>query len=99
MDHDVAIVGAGFGGMGAAIALQRAGVTDVVILEREDDLGGTWYVNHYPGLTVDIPSATYSYSFEPNPDWPHVFARGHELKAYCDRVADKYQLRKLMRFG
>ena len=85
--------------MGAAIALQRAGVTDLVVLEREDDLGGTWYVNHYPGLTVDIPSATYSYSFAPNPDWSHVFARGHELKAYCDGVADKYGLRKLMRFG
>jgi cation diffusion facilitator CzcD-associated flavoprotein CzcO len=99
MDHDVAIVGAGFGGMGAAIALQRAGVTDFVLLEREDDLGGTWHVNHYPGLTVDIPSATYSYSFEPNPDWAHVFARGHELKAYCDTVADKYGLRESMRFG
>ena len=99
MDHAVAIVGAGFGGMGAAIALQRAGVDDFVILEREDDLGGTWYVNHYPGLTVDIPSATYSYSFEPNPDWEHVFARGHELKVYCDRVAQKYDLRRFMRFG
>src|SRR5689334_12461667 len=99
MDHDVAIVGAGFGGMGAAIALQRAGVPDVVILEREDDLGGTWYVNHYPGLAVDVPSATYSYSFEPNPGWQHVFARGAELKAYCDDVADKHDLRRHMRFG
>jgi cation diffusion facilitator CzcD-associated flavoprotein CzcO len=85
--------------MGAAIALQRAGIDDFVILEREDDLGGTWYINHYPGLTVDIPSATYSYSFEPNPDWEHVFARGHELKEYCDRVAEKYDLRRHMRFS
>ena len=99
MDHQVVIVGAGFGGMGAAIALQRAGVEDYVILERADDLGGTWYVNHYPGLTVDIPSATYSYSFEPNPNWSHVFARGHELKAYCDQVAAKHDLRGHMRFG
>jgi cation diffusion facilitator CzcD-associated flavoprotein CzcO len=99
VDHEVAIVGAGFGGMGAAIALQRAGVDDFIILEREDDLGGTWYVNHYPGLTVDIPSATYSYSFAPNPKWAHVFARGSELKAYCDSVAAKYDLRRSMRFG
>ncbi len=99
VDHQVVIVGAGFGGMGAAIALQRAGVEDYVILERADDLGGTWYVNHYPGLTVDIPSATYSYSFEPNPNWSHVFARGHELKAYCDQVATKHELRSHMRFG
>lgn len=99
MDHEVAIVGAGFGGMGAAIALQRAGVDDFVILEREDDLGGTWYVNHYPGLSVDIPSATYSYSFAPNPDWTHVFARGRELKAYCDDVAATYDLRRRMRFN
>ncbi|HUS21038.1 MAG TPA: NAD(P)/FAD-dependent oxidoreductase [Aeromicrobium sp.] len=99
LDHQVVIVGAGFGGMGAAIALQRAGVEDYVIFERADDLGGTWYVNHYPGLTVDIPSATYSYSFEPNPNWSHVFARGHELKAYCDQVAAKHDLRSHMRFG
>jgi cation diffusion facilitator CzcD-associated flavoprotein CzcO len=99
LDHQVVIVGAGFGGMGAAIALQRAGVEDYVIFERADDLGGTWYVNHYPGLTVDIPSATYSYSFEPNPNWSHVFARGHQLKAYCDQVAAKHDLRSHMRFG
>jgi cation diffusion facilitator CzcD-associated flavoprotein CzcO len=68
-DHDVIIVGAGFGGMGAAIQLDRLGIRDVVILEREGDLGGTWHVNHYPGLAVDIASVTYSYSFEPNPDW------------------------------
>ena len=99
IDHQVAVVGAGFGGMGAGIALQRAGVDDFVILESEDDLGGTWYVNHYPGLTVDIPSATYSYAFEPNPDWTHMFARRGELKNYCDHVATKYDLRQHMRFG
>jgi cation diffusion facilitator CzcD-associated flavoprotein CzcO len=61
---DVVIVGAGFGGMGAAIQLNRLGYDDIVIVEREDDLGGTWHVNHYPGLTVDVPSTTYSYWFE-----------------------------------
>ena len=70
--HDAVIVGAGFGGIGAAIQLQRLGLRDLVILEREDDLGGTWHVNRYPGLAVDIMSVTYSYSFEPNPYWSLV---------------------------
>lgn len=97
--HDAVVVGAGFGGMGAAIALQRLGLDDVVILEREDDLGGTWHVNRYPGLAVDIPSATYSYSFAPNPHWSRLYAPGAELKQYCDDVADRFDLRRLMRFG
>ncbi|HNO39763.1 MAG TPA: NAD(P)-binding protein, partial [Marmoricola sp.] len=78
--HDAVIIGAGFGGMGAAIQLRRLGYDDLVILDREDDLGGTWHVNHYPGLAVDIPSSTYSYSFEPNPYWTRLFAPGTELK-------------------
>ena len=96
---DAVIVGAGFGGMGAAIALNRLGMTNLAILEREDDLGGTWHVNRYPGLAVDIASVTYSYSFEPNPHWSRLFAPGSELKAYADHVADKYDLRRYMRFG
>jgi cation diffusion facilitator CzcD-associated flavoprotein CzcO len=98
-DHDVIIVGAGFGGMGAAISLKRLGIDDIVILDREQDLGGTWHVNRYPGLAVDIASVTYSYSFEPNPYWEHWFARGPELKRYAEHVADKYDLRRHMRFG
>ena len=101
-DHDVIIVGAGFGGMGAAITLKRLGygaeTRDIAILDREDDLGGTWHVNHYPGLAVDIASVTYSYSFEPNPYWKHWFARGAELKRYAEHVADTYDLRRHMEF-
>jgi cation diffusion facilitator CzcD-associated flavoprotein CzcO len=97
--HDAVIVGAGFGGMGAAIQLKRMGIDDLVILEREDDLGGTWHVNRYPGLAVDIASVTYSYSFEPNPYWSRLFAPGAELKRYAEHVADKYDLRRHMRFG
>jgi len=97
--HDAVIVGAGFGGMGAAIQLRRLGYDDLLILEREDDLGGTWHVNRYPGLAVDIPSSTYSYSFEPNPHWSRLFAPGAELKAYATHVADKYDVRQHMRFG
>ncbi len=98
-DYDAIIVGAGFGGMGAAIQLNRLGITNLVILEREDDLGGTWHVNRYPGLAVDIASVTYSYSFEPNPYWSRLFAPGAELKRYAEHVADKYRLRRHMRFG
>ncbi len=99
MGHQAVIVGAGFGGMGAAIQLKRLGIDDFVILEREDDLGGTWHVNRYPGLAVDIASVTYSYSFEPNPWWRHWYARGPELKKYAAHVAAKYDLRRHMRFN
>jgi len=85
--------------MGAAIQLQRLGIDDYVIVDRADDLGGTWYLNHYPGLAVDIASVTYSYSFEPNPFWSRRFARGAELRAYANHVADKYRLRERMRFN
>ncbi|SMD25775.1 flavin-containing monooxygenase [Kibdelosporangium aridum] len=97
--YDAVIVGAGFGGMGAAIQLTRLDYDKLLILERESDLGGTWHVNHYPGLAVDIPSATYSYSFEPNPNWSRLFAPGQELKRYAEHVADKYRLRQYMRFN
>lgn len=99
LDHDVVIVGAGFGGLGSGIELKRQGLANLAILEREDDLGGTWHVNHYPGLAVDIASVTYSYSFEPNPHWSRLFAPGAELKAYADHVADKYDLRRHIEFG
>ncbi|HEU4363494.1 MAG TPA: NAD(P)/FAD-dependent oxidoreductase [Mycobacterium sp.] len=95
---EVVIVGAGFGGIGAAIQLRRLGYRDIVILDREADLGGTWHVNRYPGLAVDIPSTTYSYWFEPNPYWSRLFAPGDELKRYADHVADKYDVRRHMRF-
>ncbi len=85
--------------MGAGIQLDRLGIRDYVILDREDDLGGTWHVNHYPGLAVDIASVTYSYSFEPNPYWSRLFAPGAELKRYAQHVAEKYDLRRRMRFG
>jgi cation diffusion facilitator CzcD-associated flavoprotein CzcO len=96
---DAVIVGAGFGGIGAAIQLNRLGYDNVVILDREDDLGGTWHVNRYPGLAVDVPSTTYSYWFEPNPYWSRLFAPGSELKRYAEHVATKYDVRRYMRFN
>ena len=97
--YEVAIIGAGFGGMGIAIKLQEMGIDNIVILDRASDLGGTWHINTYPGLTVDIPSLTYSYSFEPNPNWSRFYAPGAELKKYANSVADKYKLRQYMHFN
>src|SRR5437660_8368951 len=68
---DVAIVGAGFGGLGMAIELKRSGHRDFVVLERAADVGGTWFANTYPGCQCDIPSNLYSFSFAPNPGWTH----------------------------
>jgi cation diffusion facilitator CzcD-associated flavoprotein CzcO len=97
--YDAVIVGAGFAGIGAAIALKRLGIDNLVILERADDLGGTWYVNHYPGLAVDVPTTTYSYFFEPNPNWSRLFTPGPEIKRYADDVAAKYDVREHIRFN
>ena len=97
--YDAVIVGAGFGGIGAAIQLKRMGYHNFVILDREDDLGGTWHVNRYPGLAVDVPTTTYSYFFEPNPNWSRLFSTGAEIKQYADDVADKFDVRRHMRFN
>lgn len=98
LDTEVLIVGSGFCGLGAAIRLQQAGVP-FLIAEKAHDLGGTWRDNTYPGIAVDITSFTYSYSFAENPDWSRVFAPGSELKAYADRCAAQYDLRRHIRFG
>ena len=69
LDFEYAVIGAGFGGMGIGIQLKRMNIDDFCIIERGSDVGGTWHWNTYPGLAVDIPSTTYSFSFEPNPNW------------------------------
>ncbi len=97
--YDVLIVGTGFAGIGAAIQLKRLGIENFVLVDREDDLGGTWHVNRYPGLAVDVPSTTYSYFFEPNPNWSRLFAPGPELKQYAVNIADKYDVRRHMQFN
>jgi cation diffusion facilitator CzcD-associated flavoprotein CzcO len=96
-DHEVAIIGAGLAGIGMAIALRRAGIEDFVILERASDIGGTWRDNVYPGIAVDVPAQAYQFSFELKPDWSRVFARGHEVRAYIDQVADRYGVRPFVR--
>src|SRR6059058_806679 len=96
-DHEVAIIGAGIGGIGMAIALRRAGIEDFVLLERASDIGGTLRDNRYPGIAVDIPAQAYQFSFELKPDWSRVFATGAEVKAYIDHCADAYDIRRHVR--
>jgi cation diffusion facilitator CzcD-associated flavoprotein CzcO len=96
-DHEVAIIGAGLGGIGMAIALRRAGIEDIVVLERASDIGGTWRDNRYPGIAVDIPAQAYQFSYELNPDWSRVFATGAEVKSYIDHCADRYDIRRFVR--
>ena len=99
-DHvDVAIVGGGFAGLGMAIALRRAGREDFVVLERDDDVGGTWHQNTYPGCQCDVPSNLYSFSFAPNPAWTQTFALQPEIGAYLKRVADDFGVRPWIRTG
>ncbi|HEX8075999.1 MAG TPA: NAD(P)/FAD-dependent oxidoreductase [Thermoleophilaceae bacterium] len=95
----VAIVGAGLSGLCMAIKLKEAGVEDLTIYEKAADVGGTWRENTYPGLSCDIPSSYYSYSFEPNPDWTHLYAPGHEIQDYLRRVAERYGLLRHIRFS
>lgn len=99
-DHvDVAIIGTGFAGLCMAIQLQKAGQTDFVLIERGDEVGGTWRDNHYPGAACDVPSHLYSFSFEPNPDWSRKYPTQPELYSYLRGVADKYNLRPKIRFN
>lgn len=94
---EVAIVGAGFAGLGAAIALQRSGRDDFVILERAGAIGGTWRDNTYPGVACDVPSHLYGFASHPNPSWSGTFAKGAEIRSYLERVADEEGLRDRLR--
>ncbi|TPQ21991.1 flavin-containing monooxygenase [Streptomyces sporangiiformans] len=94
----VAVVGSGFGGLGAAVRLRREGITDFVVLERAGGVGGAWRDNNYPGCACDVPSHLYSFSFAPNPDWPRTFSGQEHIRAYLEHVTDVFRLRPHIRF-
>jgi len=98
-DVETLIVGAGFSGLGVAISLDRAGLSDYRIIEAGDGVGGTWYWNTYPGIAVDIPSFSYQFSFEQSAQWSRTYAPGRELRAYAEHCADKYGLRPKITLG
>jgi cation diffusion facilitator CzcD-associated flavoprotein CzcO len=98
-DVRVAIVGSGFGGLGMATRLTKAGIDDFVVLEKADDIGGTWRENTYPGCRCDVPSHLYSYSFALNPEWSSTFSGQQEIWDYMKRVADEHGVLPHVRFG
>lgn len=89
----VAIVGAGFAGIGMAMALRHAGREDFVLLERAASVGGTWRDNTYPGVACDVPSHLYGFAAHPNPSWSGTYARGGEIRTYLEHVVDAEGLR------
>uniref|UniRef100_A0AAU3GXZ6 Baeyer-Villiger monooxygenase n=1 Tax=Streptomyces sp. NBC_01401 TaxID=2903854 RepID=A0AAU3GXZ6_9ACTN len=95
----VAVIGSGFGGLGAAVRLRREGITDFLVLERAGSVGGTWRDNSYPGCACDVPSHLYSFSFAPNPDWPRTFSGQQHIRAYLEHVADTFGLRPHLRLN
>jgi len=94
-----AIIGAGAAGMMQAIKLREAGLDDIVIYEKANEVGGTWRENRYPGIACDVPAHHYNYSFEHNPGWSHRLALGPEIQSYMVKIADKYDLRRDIVFG
>ncbi|WP_405484997.1 flavin-containing monooxygenase [Nocardia sp. NBC_00511] len=98
-DFQTAIIGAGPGGLAAAVKLKQAGLQDFVVVERAEDVGGSWHENSYPGIGVDIPAIAYQYSFARNATWSRVFPYGAEVKRYHQDVAERFGLYRHIRFG
>ncbi len=95
----VAIVGGGFGGVGAAVMLRRAGYRDITIFEKRERLGGVWEHNTYPGAACDVPSHLYEFSFEPNPRWSRRYAPQAEIQEYIEEVARRHGVFDSVRTG
>jgi cation diffusion facilitator CzcD-associated flavoprotein CzcO len=95
----VIVIGAGMSGIAIGRALRQAGYHHFLILEKGDDVGGVWHWNHYPGLTCDVPSQLYQYSFHPKPDWRRLFATGPEIQAYHRDVARRHGVLAHVRFN
>ncbi|MBL8937693.1 MAG: NAD(P)/FAD-dependent oxidoreductase [Archangium sp.] len=98
-DVEVVIIGSGFAGLGAGAQLALRGERSFVILEQADRVGGVWRENTYPGCACDVRVHLYSFSFFPNPDWSHDYARQPELLDYLERAATHFGLRPQLRFG
>jgi len=95
----VAILGAGFSGLGMAIRLRQEGIETFTVYEKAHDVGGAWRENTYPGVACDVPSHLYSFSFEPNPNWSSRFSPGGEIYEYTKHCARKYDLYRSIQFG
>ena len=99
MTRRVGIIGAGPGGLCAAIEVRRLGLGDVTVFEKAPGVGGVWWHNTYPGAACDVPSFLYSFSFAPKTDWTRPYATQPEIKAYLERIVDDYDLAPVLRLG
>jgi cyclohexanone monooxygenase len=93
----VAIIGSGISGLGVAMALAKAGIEDVVLLEKEGSLGGTWRDNSYPGCACDVPTQLYSFAFAPKSDWSRAYAGQEEIRAYVEETAARFGITEKVR--
>ena len=98
-EHRVVVVGAGFSGIGMASRLRAMGIEDFVVLDRGNDLGGTWRDNSYPGASCDVPSNLYSFSFALNPEWTRTFSSQSEIWDYLRGCVDRFDVGGHLRFG
>ncbi len=98
-EHRVVVVGAGFAGIGMAARLRAMGIDDFVVLDRGNDMGGTWRDNSYPGAACDVPSNLYSYSFALNPDWTRSFSPQSEIWDYMRECVDRFDVGGHLRLG
>lgn len=98
MKYDVIVIGCGMSGILAAIHLKKSG-KKFLVLEKSSHLGGTWRDNNYPGLTCDVPSHAYTYSFEPNAEWTRILPPGQEVQQYFESVFDKYEIAPYVQFN
>jgi cation diffusion facilitator CzcD-associated flavoprotein CzcO len=99
LDADVIVIGTGFAGIGMAIALKRAKIERFLVLERAQDLGGTWRDNRYPGCACDIPSMLYSFSFARNRAWTRIYPQQDEIWTYLRHCAERFDILRHVRFG
>lgn len=95
---DVAVIGAGFAGIGVAVKLRQAGIEHFQIFEKTNGISGTWYDNDYPGAACDVPSHLYCYSFAPNPNWSRIYSPQAEIRNYAEKVVDDHGLLPQIRF-
>ncbi|MEM9622637.1 MAG: NAD(P)/FAD-dependent oxidoreductase [Pseudomonadota bacterium] len=98
-NYRIAILGAGMSGLCMAMQLRKKGINDFVVLEKAEEVGGTWRENRYPNIACDVPSHVYSFSFELNPNWSHAYSGGAEILEYCKRCVEKHQLQPFIRFN
>jgi len=98
-DFPIVVVGTGFSGIAMGVMLKKAGIDSFTILEKANDIGGTWRDNTYPGAACDVPSHLYCFSFEPKPDWSRFFSPQQEIHEYLRHCVRKYDLARHIRFG